>query len=116
LNVVQQKQRSGIEALQLVTPPREPMDPLDNAFNDDGSGLTQIESSTSELQRSNNETPLQEQEAFLDAIFNELSGSFPDLVFTASQVHDSGKLVPVLLISQHQLLTTPRLEQCLVFR
>jgi len=112
LNVVQQQQRSGIEALQMTTPSREPLNPLDHAVDDDasddGSNLTEIEmNSTSEVQSSGSETPIQEQEAFLHAIYSELSGSFPDLVFTASQVHDSDKLVPVLLISQRQLFSHP---------
>ena len=37
------------------------------------------------------------------AIFNELQGLFPSLVFTLSQVRDSAKLVPVLQIIQRQL-------------
>ena len=49
------------------------------------------------------ETPVHEQEAFLYAIFNELQGLFPSLVFTLSQVHDSAKSVPVLQIIQCQL-------------
>jgi len=47
--------------------------------------------------------PVQEQEAFLQNVFDELVESFPDLVFTMSQVCDADKLVPVLLISQHRL-------------
>ena len=46
---------------------------------------------------------VQEQEAFLHNIYDVLSGCFPDLVLTISQVHDSDKLVPVLLISQYRL-------------
>ena len=51
-----------------------------------------------EVQGIGSETPIQEQDAFLHAIYNELGGYFPDLVFTACQVHDSDKSVPVLLI------------------
>ena len=50
---------------------------------------------------------VEDQELFLTKIFDELSGCFPDLVFTVSQVHDADKLVPVLLITQRRLFKHP---------
>ena len=75
--------------------------------DDNGSGPTGNEESNhivrGDLEYEIRPVSVQQQEVFLCQIIDDLSGCFPDLVFTLSQVHDSAdKLISVLLITQRQ--------------